>query len=607
MDFNFMNKLFGFLILFMAINCHAMDISNPADKWQEMKFILLNHLMKSVKSSGTVECIFAHTDIQKEVALRVCFKKEVSNQSLKQQILKLVKKKTAKFMKNRIKGFNKPINIMEYNLNFEDPELLPEIIKFSMKLFPYSNLTIQVWNELTKAISNKDRCANLRNLFYEICFANDINVPTWSFTDCKYPDDYIVRFTQLDAGLDKQSILLIKNYSDIERRFFSRIPKSIKLPQEGADDWQRFNLELVEFIFSKYKNQQLWSQAQNIISFAQDTLEKLYEAEKEVNTLIKETHRFVAIINLRANLLNGIQPKFLPLLVGEEAVSNLPERLPSEENPIKKRLEDNISRINSPCGLATNYMSLNSLVILIDTRIKEISFDDEIPVDDQIEYKLTSITESNESITPCPLKNEEPKILVHNNTPSVSLTFECKREAQQLLALQEQRLAKKSNRKGTKAATDNKESKSAPMDNTTTKIFSVTLTSGSSVQAVKAQSLVANANIYLSTDVIGNIVIDEKMKAFLGTADRMKILKQFSLGKNGIKIYGLDLLIAKNKKFPSEHLIFISYPVENNNGYVFLPYQIVKHHEYEGYLDDEIALEKLVSSARNAIKVDVNS
>ncbi len=62
----------------------------------------------------------------------------------------------------------------------------------------------------------------------------------------------------------------------------------------------------------------------------------------------------------------------------------------------------------------------------------------------------------------------------------------------------------------------------------------------------------------------------------------MKIIKKGSLGHNGIKIYGLDFLIIKNKKFPGEHLLYFSHPIdEGNSGYIFILHAVISHVDYE--------------------------
>jgi hypothetical protein len=125
------------------------------------------------------------------------------------------------------------------------------------------------------------------------------------------------------------------------------------------------------------------------------------------------------------------------------------------------------------------------------------------------------------------------------------------------------------------------------------------------VGLIQAESLIDKSNIYISFTQPTDHEKDDKMKIFLDSSERMKIIKRDSLGQNGLKIYGLDFLIAKNKKLSSEHLIFISHPLENgSSGHIFIPFDVVSHTFYEKLLDDKMLLRNTVDSARNALRVN---
>lgn len=108
-------------------------------------------------------------------------------------------------------------------------------------------------------------------------------------------------------------------------------------------------------------------------------------------------------------------------------------------------------------------------------------------------------------------------------------------------------------------------------------------------------------NLYFSFDI--DIYPMDEFTSFKKTALNEKKLQRSNLGSPGVKIYGLNCMIVKNKQYPGKHLLCIAHPIPGSEGYVYLPYQIITHERYETLIKNEAELERVANQARASVTI----
>jgi hypothetical protein len=125
------------------------------------------------------------------------------------------------------------------------------------------------------------------------------------------------------------------------------------------------------------------------------------------------------------------------------------------------------------------------------------------------------------------------------------------------------------------------------------------------ISQVKAFPLKNTIELYLSCD--GDILPGDKFKWFQDVGLKGKKLIRKSLGQNGIKVYGHYGLYIKCKKCPGDHLLFHSYPIVGEegyvDGYVYLPKEIISHTKCDKWIPDPAFLRKHSETHKEFIAV----
>lgn len=487
--------------------------------------------------------------------------------------------------------------------------LLPRAVleKFQINLKNKSIYTEEDWSRLTTCENDNNRLRILITIFDAIIFTPEINQQLAIRSNnqlAKTINAKLLQFENFNKSLCKQFLEYDDTMRKIVNTLVNKMSEYTQVTYQNRTHTQHvFDFDAIIANIQKSSNDPIfiWSDITLLITLLEDYLEVAQELKN--NFILLQKH---LLLSQRVNeniteILKGINQEHREILLGGNRDTELINAILKAQKRVKSNLE------NMERSVAFFQNKLPAIIFHLSSvyqdsetikKSEELQYAGARSEPIPIEYP-SKPTENNHAQYTQTLFNtafsEEPV-----NTSS---TKESKAAAARLIAKQKKKEESRSSRTGQLTVFPNlKETNTNPTTSSNNQI-SLHLSRDSVELELTAHRLNNMNNVYISYDVPPwlTLTIDVKLRRFLATARRLKALQLNSLHQNGIKVYGLHMLIVKNIKHPGEHLLFLSHEFESKH--IFVPEEIISHQKYEDLLNNKTLLEATNITARGKTRI----
>jgi len=550
---------------------------------------------------------------------------------------KVVVDLTSKFLKKYLtKQEFKKINF-KISGNIEEAESilgvnpLKEASAEAILMFSQSLSKLLQMPELPQKIellSNPQKIQYLRDLLLEKAIINDKLKICFPFIESLQTS---VKFTALDKcinHIDSEHSKIGDNVTIAVDNAILRINQHLRIYHLQTQDDESYinNWELLfaEIALQNISDRKKWYKIRFLHTLLEDVIEAHNEFIQQLKTL---QNKFRVCLNSRymiTQALAGISQEDQIALLGSIALNHAKTLSMDEE--IGSQIHTAIDRINSNLRTFSHALSITEKMIKVPLdsphsktnstqispvkNIQQIGLPDTSPTSTSSTASLSDTTAGTSAIadaaTTEQLNTDTPFSFFENSssTSTNSITAAYKKVAKEKIAEMDRRTEAHENRAKNSSSSESMDAAEI-LSNKEKNPLQVYIHSqkDDKPKLVNIFCLAHTKHLYMTCD--GDISPEDKFNAFKNVALQGKVLTQNSLGKNGIKMYGLDFLIIKSTQFPAEHLVFIAHQIGNTEDYVYIPHEIISHQKYEKILNNRHLLENYAENARKSIRVDL--
>ena len=432
-----------------------------------------------------------------------------------------------------------------------------------------------------------------------------------------------------------------KKISESIDNFFKKINESGVLSEKIIHDGNKYTYD-ADLLFKKiliqnFSFEKTWNSLRYFYTLHEDTKEIQEDLIKKFKILKSKLIVYKKIIDMTKKIFEGIDKiEQIKFLVGFEFLTETEfhDYMDWELNEGITRLNSNITwldkEIKRLAELVFSFDQFNEINPGFEKNIKLAMYEEkETSINN--ETTALAIPESyaeKTTITPSTLSSKPENITLNSSTTYIAsslikpfeastnlknLASEYKELVKQKIAAEERRAKahKDRHQSSQDSSTLNTANKAENFSkNSHEKSLYICFTQKNNTHPDHIKAFLLNGTSHLNLACEGyeeHIFPKDKFKAFQTTVLGGKLLSQDSLGKNGIKIYGLDCLIVKCKKFPAEHLLFIAHRIDNTEDYVYLPHEIISHEKYEKLLNNKNMRVTTAVNAREGVSVTAST
>lgn len=486
------------------------------------------------------------------------------------------------FRKNKIK-IKLEVKQGDYHLSPFSPTANKHYPRFLVSVLTMSGIKLQDWLKQTEGLEDFDKY-NLLLHYLDAIFYSPALFKLFNFELSK--SDVSASFAlkvfckQIADEYDRICAAIMK----ISDANYSYLSKLVEVSMEGTESftfkWDDIFSCLVKEVRGNLVAE--WSAVKSFETYAKSNIRKYTKLVNQLTELLKKVSFLKGIHSKKEKLFEGIPEIDRIKVTGDSAFfENFPsiEMLERLDKEMRKDLAGQINNIY------TNQYGIDqSMVYLKNHAVFGSAIDEELPEERSESEEISSSSagdnekNTSDSSSTMHLIQESSLGLFAPNEPST--TKEAKLEALEKIKKSEQRQEMHGNRHEKKEVVNSIE-KVKPHNE-----YFISISTEEKKQEMKIIPVRNTKHLYLCTD-LGEIFpsnLKEKIEAFQSVAEECRMLCQISLGQNGIKNYGLDLLVVKCKKYNNERLLFRAHRIQDTDDYVYLADKLVSHEEYEEHL-----------------------
>lgn len=575
----------------IAMNSHKLDKEQIHQIVEQIQLKVIS-IVKS-KNDYEFQCVAGGaTSIENNIVMMQVYMNE-ENMKLPKRVSKKINQLFIEELKKNTLKLKVEVNEGKYNESPFAPMANQHYSRFLISLLNALDVKYLDWLKLIHHLNNVQILELLKEFTSKAFFSNELR------QFIKNDKNYSTALKTLTEEIYEEYADIHKKYNNVLYQTSTRLSNFINMDESITED-QTFcfsSNKIIQYITQDTGDyMDNWSRLRTVNTLTEFCIIKYNKFLNQIYMLQRKLTYIENACLIKDKIFTGIPvPDQVRLTGNSSLILDFPcvESVIDVYNVIVS-LEESIN-----ISLKSTENTVNHISHHISKTIRPIENNAN---EKKVEIKSQPVLNTNESSDSKTNTTDYP---IHNNSfgffsppSSGSITSEIKANALQKIKEIERREEKHRNRNKCETLSI------APTEMETNNEFIISVTLSDQNQEFNIFPLKTTKHIYICPDIDSIFSDANKCGAFKAIIGDARLLSQDSLGQNGIKLYGLDLMVVKCKAYNNERLLFTAHRIHHTNNYVFLCDGLVSHKEYELLLNNPKLLKKRAQEIKNKISIN---